>query len=706
MAEHFSIRRDYADIAPFLDSISAQADGERDALGFLPQPAYAEAARQRKLILLIVQDGDKISYAGHLLFGGIFPILRVRQIVVAPRHRRHQHASTLLRTLIAQGEHEGYLNIVANVAADLKGANSFYERHGFLSSRQKAGGKTRNRKINVRILQLDTPSLIAYMVEAKTTDIVEMLPRKRSPEIPIYAIDLNVFFDVVKDRTRSHDASAVFEAAFKHQIRIAASQEFVAELGRKSNDPTNDPILSLAKTIPTLPLQEKSKIEDLRPHIGSLVFPERSALGKLKSTDESDILHLAHAVAAGASGYITSDAKVLAARDSLMKRFGLDVIGLSEFVYLLDLPNETTPIASKATKSFRIQAPTIEEVTTFLKREGVSIGGYLDASRCRRWAVFDHQGLVGVGLLEPSPALERPSHSVVCVHQEHPFSSTTADFLISEQLRHCSNNGACSLLLLDISSQPITRRIALGQGFQHVRGRSGLFKVALGGPVTDTTWNNARLAIERLSDMTIQEKCPRYDKPEVAISTNGTPKTIGLFEFETLLSPALMALPHRKAVVAPITPDFAADLLGTNAQYSFLDVPEAHFLSRRTYFNTTRAARAMIRGSVIAFYESLRGGKGRGAIVALGRIVDVTSIPSSNAPELLQRGGVVDDIEALTKSNRILATTFDNLVMLHTPVPFRKLQELGCVSGANFVSATPITAKQLASIVHAGFSDD
>ncbi|MGY4189154.1 GNAT family N-acetyltransferase [Bradyrhizobium sp. USDA 4459] len=273
MAKRFFIRRDYSDIAPFLDFVSAQADSERDALGFLPQPAYAEAARQRKLILLVVQDGGKTSYAGHLLFGGIFPILRVRQITVALDYRRQQHASTLLRTLIAQGEHEGYLNIVANVATDLMGANSFYEKHGFISSRLKAGGKTRGRKINVRILQLDTPSLISYMVGSKAVNTVEMLPRKRSPEVPIYAIDLNVFFDAVKDRARSLNATAVFEAALKHQIRIAASPELFAELKRKSSNPTNDPILSLAKTIPTLTTEDKSKIEALKPHIGSIVFP-------------------------------------------------------------------------------------------------------------------------------------------------------------------------------------------------------------------------------------------------------------------------------------------------------------------------------------------------------------------------------------------------------------------------------------------------
>jgi ribosomal protein S18 acetylase RimI-like enzyme len=220
MAKRYFIRRDFADIFPFLDAIRAQADSERDALGFLPEPAYAEAARQRKLILLISQEGSQSSYAGHLLFGGIFPVLRVRQISITTQSRRNGQATTLLRSLIAQGEKEGYLSIVANVATDLAGANSFYERNGFLSIRLKDGGKTRNRKINVRILQLQTPSLISLMVGPSQPKTIELLqPKKRSSDAPLYAIDLNVFFDAVRNRTRSNDAGAVFEAALGHQIR-------------------------------------------------------------------------------------------------------------------------------------------------------------------------------------------------------------------------------------------------------------------------------------------------------------------------------------------------------------------------------------------------------------------------------------------------------------------------------------------------------
>jgi predicted nucleic acid-binding protein len=705
MAERFLIRRSFLDIIPFLDAIRTQADSERNALGFLPEGAYAEAARQRKLILLVSDDGQNTSYAGHLLFGGIFPTLRVRQIVIAPKHRRGRHAGTLLRSLIAQGEKEGYLNVVANVATDLLEANAFYERNGFVSSRLKTGGKSRNRTINVRIFQLETPSLITYMVGGTPPQTTELTPKKRSLDIPIYAIDLNVFFDAIKDRTRSEDAGVIFRAALNHQIRIAVSHEFVAELQRTSTNPTNDPILSLAKRLPTLPVHEKSSLESLVAQIAQIVFPERSAAGRLKQSDKSDVLHLAHAVASSASGYVTSDEKVLSARDALMSGFGLDIIGLSEFVELIELPDETAQ-PTQPTRHFHIRTPTLTEARDFLKVEGITANPEIDIADCRRSAVFDDDGLVGVGLLRISSAIDDYSRNFVCVHQEHPFSSTVADFLISEQVRLCSNKAPCKLLLTDIPSHAITRRVALAQGFQQVRGQAFLVKIALGHPITETSWNKARLSIERLSGMKLQQQSPRYDRPDVEVaSLTGPPSKVSLFDLETLYSPTLFALPKREAVVVPITRAYAADLLGTDEQYSFLDVPEAHFLSRRTYFNTTRAARVMIRGSAILFYESQSSG-GRGAIVAIGRIVDVTSVPVDNTPEALQRGGVVEDMEALTKSDRMLATTFDNLLILPKTVSFSALRRIGCVTGTNFVSATSITAKHLAEIIGMGCEDE
>jgi ribosomal protein S18 acetylase RimI-like enzyme len=705
----YSIYRHYAEIEPFLEKVRVEADNEREALGFLPAPAYAEAARQGKLILRVATDGGPLEYAGHLLFGGIFPILKVRQICIPATHRRKGQATTLLRALKSQGELEGYLSITANVAADLQVVNAFYEKNGFTTQRLKIGGVTRQRTINVRTLQLHTPSLISLMNAPAPPALGGLIqPRRRSADAPLYAIDLNVFFDLIKERARSEDAGIIFEAALRHQIKIAASEELVRELERKSSDRNKDPVLSLARRIPNLPTLDKSILAHVSPKLAALIFPERLARNRLSKSDQSDVLHLSHAIAAGAAGYITSDSKILLARDQLMGDFGIDIIGLAEFVDLLDLPTLATGDPQRATEHFRISSPMQGEIEKFIETDKTIIADFLMPSSidtCNRICISD-DGIIGLSMLTPAPALHEASRAIVYVKQEHPFSSTVADFLISELLKTCTQRGPCNLVMLDIPAHPITRRMAASHGFQeNPHRRATLIKIALGRPVTSDAWGSICLAVERLGGIKIQRQHPKYNNPMVKVASSASERAkLHLFDLETLLSPTLFALPKREAVIAPITAAFARALLDTDPQHSFLDVPEAQFLSRRTYFNTIRASRVMIRGNAIAFYESARS-RGRGAIVALGRIVEVTSVPVENIPEIMQRSAVVDDPSKLTRSKRVLATVFDNLLALRRPVRLDFLRRIGCVGRSNLVSATRISSSHLEKIVHAGFSD-
>lgn len=702
MAIRYSVRRRFSEIVDYLPTVSSQADAERNALGFLPAAAYEDAARQGKLLVLIAHEGNQNDYAGHLLFGGAFPNLRVRQICVAPHGRRHGNATKLLRTLKSIAETEGYLSIVANVASDLVSANAFYEKNGFTTRRVKAGGATRKRIINVRTLPLDTPNLIELMHDSEKASLNFSQPRKRSTEAPLYAIDLNVFFDAIRTRPRSENAHTLFKAALSHQIRIAVTDEFVQELKKRSHDRTRDPVLAFANGIPRLPAQDNSSIDGLFPIISRLVFADPK---QIQDNDKSDILHLCHAVAAGAIGYITSDKTVLAARDRLMSQFGLDIIALSEFVELLNLPIATEP-SVKGTTDFHIRTPNISETKTFFESEHVQ-PKFLEASldRCTRICISDGDGIIGLAVLSPASALEKPSQLIVCVRQDHPYSSTVADFLIAEELRICTQRNACTVSLLDMPNHPITRRIAQSNGFQPAKG-GNLSKIALGYAVTASSWDSVRLAIERLGGPQVQKTSPTYGRPYVKGKTSATQEAeYQLFDLESLLSPTLFVLPKRNAAVAPITAQFANALLGTEEQYSFLDVPEAQFLSRRTYYNTTRAANAMIRGGVVAFYESRRS-RGRGAIVALARIIDVVTVEQNSVPELIQRAAVVENLKDITKSERVLATTFDNLLPLKRPVTLKELRKIGCAPKSNFVSATPISSEHLIAIVSAGFGDE
>jgi len=80
------------------------ADGEKDALGFLPEQAYVDAADQGNLIVATVRKGDSDSYVGHLLYGGVFPNARIHQVHVAKEFRKLGYGRMLVEEIVRKME--------------------------------------------------------------------------------------------------------------------------------------------------------------------------------------------------------------------------------------------------------------------------------------------------------------------------------------------------------------------------------------------------------------------------------------------------------------------------------------------------------------------------------------------------------------------------------------------------------------------------
>ena len=110
--------------------VQASADSERKTLGFMPAAAYMEAAHQGKLWVAVIKTDRGEEYAGHLLFGGGFPRLRIFQIFVKEAWRRDGIGSILLSRLIQEAESFNCMSISARVGDDLT-ANAFWSRHRF-----------------------------------------------------------------------------------------------------------------------------------------------------------------------------------------------------------------------------------------------------------------------------------------------------------------------------------------------------------------------------------------------------------------------------------------------------------------------------------------------------------------------------------------------------------------------------------------------
>ena len=274
------VERDH--LLRLLPAIVTLADSEKEALGFWPESSLREAIDRGRLIALAA-DGE---LSGYIHYSGVFPHAKIQQIATSSAWRRRGVGSTLIRTLIAKLESHGFLSLKAEIAETLADSVAFYRHNGFVGVSTHKGGLARNRAILVHVRELESDNLFAFADRQRTADLDLGIKRRSAGEDPLYAFDLNVYFDLVRDRTKSDKARALFGAALAHRIRLAVSDEFALELKRTSADRANDPLLQMALRLPRLPPVDRERCAALAALIHKMVFvdPRLSSAGAVSES--------------------------------------------------------------------------------------------------------------------------------------------------------------------------------------------------------------------------------------------------------------------------------------------------------------------------------------------------------------------------------------------------------------------------------------
>lgn len=695
-----------ADLAHvLLDGVLKIADAEKEALGFLPHAAFRDAISQQRLLVAVRSDGEVV---GFLLFGGVFPHARVQQIGVAPDKRRLGIGTFLLRHLLERLEREGFLSVKAKVASDLTAAQAFYAKRGFEEAQAIAGGQARHRTIVVRVRHLETPSLLdahGGAIDWSSTKIPLALLRSPPGSAPFYVIDLNVLFDLVRDRARSEDAHHLFSAALAHTLRIAVAGEFVEELKRTSLGRLDDPLLKLAARLPRLPKVDPKELASLAKSVHKIVFERGGSNAAGSPQAESDARHLAHATLAKASGFITSDGALLAARDDLLATHGIDVAGLDELVALL--PTTSTPsVAQSQGLGLTFRVLSEEEARSKL----VSLGAPselvakfcadTDAELIARYGVLAEDQVIALGVLLPSSKIDAQTALLVQVPQNHELADVIADHLFDVLLERASVDGPAGIELHRLPGQTLVSRVAEAKGFAASGPR--MEKVALGRPLTPENWSLVSAQLRRR--MGIELSVPAADRVAIKDSA-GHHHNVPLPQLEEMLSPTIVAWPGREAAIVAIRRAYADELLNTSNQgtLSLLEKKPAGLLTRRSYVSSPRNAGAIRIGSPIFFYESERSG-GRAGIVAVARVVDSLVQPKERVSAGSKRRLVVDDFDSVSTSRDVLVTTFDSILRFPAVVLRRDLEKLGALGTNNLQAATRVSTENFRSILNMGWS--
>jgi GNAT superfamily N-acetyltransferase len=722
MADREIIDRPEA-VKRYISQVAAAADGNRDALGFLPDSAYEELAAQGKLWVAVSRD----EYAGHLAFGGTYPNLRVFQLHVSPSHRRGGLGFQLIRRLVEYGEKNNYLSIVANVASDLS-ANAFWERSGFLLVRVKAGGATRGRTINVRVRQLQSPTLFST-TSPESGGGGPTIEQLRFPGLPInrngaYALDLNVILDVVQRRVNREDAGRVLGAAMHGELALCVTREFVAELERNTSAFGSDPLLEFARTLPTLPIVDEVVLARLVVELGRIVFTTMISTGSRATRRRSDLRHLAHSIHHRLRGFVTRDGDILGARTEIQERFGLDVVAPADLASAFATTVPTFPPTYSVGAAGELRLSEFRDADLANVEVFLSDAGFLSAVASEFWApgtsqrlrqrlcAWQGSALVGVAAgAHPAPA--SPSATwFLHVDETSRAASLVVDHFVEAALRSFAGVRS-GVLDLDISADSaITKEACRRRGFRQTDAQHAspslarVRKVVFHDILTRSEWQdfvsqvNHWVGLQMPTDLPTVVTC---DTTIDVIRPDGRVVPATIFDLETLTGPVLYLFSSDVGAIIPIQARYTAELLGSR-QGSFFASKEAKLRTEKAYYRTPAGAARFRRGMPLIFYDSQRGG-GDGVAIGCARLTYSGVNTLEQIEVQMQVQGVLskEELESTAVNGAVHVMAFDNFQAFGQPVTFTRMRKLGAESATNLVSAEVFSVDVIEKICRAGF---
>ena len=697
----------------YIDQVSEFADQNKNSFGFNPKAAYKQMSMKGQLWLAIE---NKNEICGYIMFGGVYPNLRVFQLFVNPLIRGNKIGTLLLSELVNYGNLNSYSFIHAKVAAELP-ANKFWEKSGFSITHTSKGGSANSksrRLINHRLLQLDTPDLLTPITDAKKKSLEYINRPTLSP--PIYSLDLNVLFDLVRDRENAVIARDLITKSMNGALKIVVTQEFITELDRTKRA-RHDPLLALARALPVLPNFNEEDMTSITKDLREIIFPQRSTIGKKAENDLSDLRHLAYSILANVDGFVTGEHSLLAQSEKLQKKYGVEVISPAEFSFQ---PDEITKIPSQIDGE-RIEIDPSRDVLKLSKLPLIAklrvsdtlieqIEGHLKTIKEYDANVLKIDGDIiaycGTNYANTLSGVDM----FLFVDESHSKATLAVDHFLERSFRQLPENKISKINLYLSSSQIITSETARAKGFMKTSEQNKLIKVAYNGILDKTNWKSFVNQYANESGYCTSEVFPSN---EDIINTGITLKkheeiyahTLSLFDFESLISPGILNHDSRSCTLVPIRNPYANDLLGDTApQASLFSTRASLLMLEKAYFRSPGRAQYMQKGTLVAFYVSGRGGSQE--IIGVGRVTYSEIRNIEDIDPSLSRQGVIEQIELKNiadNSGNIHVFTFDNFKKLPHPISFKHAKKIDLISAANLATIEKLMNDKLSLLFEVGY---
>lgn len=706
--------RDPAVVIDYHDQITTLADQLRDALAFLPSIAYREQIYKGQIWIAV--DTASRTLCGYLMFGGTFPHLKVFHVAISPHSQGKQIGTQLIDSLVEFGTTHNYLTLSAKVAADLP-ANHFWEKMGFGVVRHLVGRGKRQRTINLRALELGTASLLPKQPMH--------LEYKNEPTLPnpLRVVDLNIFFDIVKQRVHQEDAKKLIGLALENRVRLAVTDEFLVELKRNAASFAHDPIYDLVTALPRI---AKPKDDDLRPltkTLREIIFPNRSPTGRKEPNNNSDLIHLATSILHRAQSFVTRETAILNASSEISDLFNIELLTATDLIESqIDLSQDNTQRShQRYTDEVSILPITIDQqsdITQFLVAMQVSdehslkLGAQTNMSNALSLGAYQANRLLGYFFCKHSFD-NKSCNAAMIVDERYSAAEKIVDHFLNLLETLQPRQTWTQLKLVLSGSQLNAFETAMTQGYRATSAKVEtlieLQKDVYCGPVTNRNWSKFAAGYNATTALSLPQVFQPYEELKnsgllIRSKTTNATSSIPIRKFESSAS-CLVIAENRDVVIIPIRKDYAHDLINyEEPQGTLLPSPEASLRLERAYFLSPGREKILVPGGLAFFYVSGANG-GPMEVICMSRLTSSKRMTVEEATST-RRFGVVDSTQLQSiadKEGSVVMITFDQLTKFPNPISFKELKKQGIVNRANLVTTQSITTGQAETIIELGY---
>lgn len=628
------------DRSPHLEEVKKLWRGNSETLGYLPEGAFDDYARQRHILVALDTAG---KFAGYLLYRVVRAKAMIAHLCISERARGKGYADVLVRHLIGITGH--LRGIGLRCRRDFKQACALWQRLGFVALREVAGrGKDAN-SVTQFWLDYNKPDLLT---QEATTSLVA-------------AIDANIFVDLVE--CRNEESLGLQADWLQDSVTLGVTEECYNEIDR-----SDDPALrrkrkaqlgafSLLRCSP----EEYRRAEQLFAPL----FPDLPS-----EQDKSDFRQLVRAFAAGADVFVTRDEGMLLRSDEVYEASGLSIVRPAELVGRVDeLLREHEYQHSQVSGINRVVRKRINAVDDTLieairwptepKRPlRATVNRMLaDPVRFSCMTIRDRaEGLLAFYSSERDGQFDRVPLLRTCSNR---LAGTLARSILTELTYQAAREGRNGVVVADTCGDDELRAALADLGFLSLQG--GWAKLVVPGILP------ASQLADRVEGIGLAD--PAIARLIATLRSQLDQATAS--HLEHLLSPGKIADVDVPAFIVPIKPDYALDLFDANLAKQRLYGAEAELAlnPESVYYRSARQRLPQFPGRILWYVSKKSAFRGTMAIRACSRVAEVCIGKPKPLFKRFRRLGVYEWKDVLRTAsgsidNDLMAVRFDDTVPL------------------------------------------